>query len=120
MAIYQFSFNFETKITLLETKKLIAKYFKKNHHWNKDVILYGELDTTCFEIENNEINVRLDISNITKELMIEIDHILVVLTDYFIVEGVYYSYSMEKLIALIRLSAAFKFCSEPKTFLDNI
>lgn len=120
MAIYQFIFSFETPFKLSEVENKISLYFKKNIHWNKELLLFGDIDSSCFEIDENEICVRLDISKINKDILLIIDDILSYLTDYIVVDEIKYPYSLNILVSLIKQSTAFNFCENPKRFLENI
>lgn len=102
--------------------KSIESVFPEEKSWCKTIKQYGELDSTCLEIdtEDGSISVRIDLRSITKEeLQILCDFIK---ENHFLIkynEAVYEG-SIDSFLEIFRVSDANRFLSAPVAYLEEI
>lgn len=109
----------------LKSLDTIREIFPEEKSWCKSIKQFGSIDSTCLEIiyddlEEDEIRLRLDLRNITKE------HLKILLK--FInknefklhYEDEVYEATMTNFKEIIENSIAYKFVCNPKGFFDDL
>lgn len=137
MALWQVSFylietedvDFED-ITLwkkqVNVESLNISFLERNLSWNASIIQYGKSDETCIEIMINdnrqieEISVKLDLRSVTKTLLYDLLDLIGSLGKQLYYNGRIYSADINSLLLIIRTSDAFRFCSSPKEYFEQL
>jgi len=116
----------ETQISIDSLEK-ISKVLPPTISWSENIKQFGEIESTCVNLfySNNgtgnvEISCRLDIRSLSEsEFLTIIDFINqnngVILYEYEIYEA-----TVNSLKNIITNSRSFKFCKDPKAFLDSL
>jgi len=104
----------------------ISKSLKPEKSWSDHIKQYGVLDKTCIEFSFEdgvleEVSVRIDLRNITSELVNEIIDFIrsndaIILSN----EGALFEPSKKEIITMIKSSEACKFVVNPREFLSNL
>ena len=107
----------------LSSFKKIEEFFPETKSWSKTIKQYGELDSTCIEMdidESDEISIRIDLRSISKEQ-------LQALVDFAVANGLLIKYndllyepSMDIFTTLFRESNANKFILNPENFFEEL
>ena len=105
-------------------KPFEVPFLEAKEGWTKKMILYGESDQTCIELwykEDvvDEILCRLDLRTISEgELKQIVDLIKQVGGNIFYCNNIY-APSAENLLLLIKNSAAYRFCQNPRKYIKE-
>lgn len=93
--------------------------------WSKEIQQYGKNDSTCIEVifENNEIaeiSCRLDVRDLSKQLIEEVVDYIDSLDGDVFCDGKIYPSDADTLLALVQQSEAIKFCKNPGSYFEGI
>ena len=129
MAIWQTHINLVSTSGTIDFDKLITsslvKQFPETESWSNDNHCFGCIDKTCIEIfvleaVVDEISVKIDVSNISKEELECIVKFAVENDLQILFKNQYYNLSVDNIVKIIRLSDAFWFVKNPREFLDSL
>ena len=100
-------------------------FLNKYESWSRDIIQYGDLQKTCIEllVENErivEINVRLDLRTLTKELLMNVIEYIIRLNANIYYKNEIVIPSIKNICSIIINSYAYKYCDNPISFIDNL
>lgn len=100
-------------------------FLNKCESWSKDIIQYGDLQETCIEllVEDErivEINVRLDLRSLTKELLMNVIEYIIRLNANVYYQNEIVIPSMKNISNIIINSNAYKYCDNPLRYIDEI
>ena len=100
----------------------LMKFFPEEKSWSHSIRQYGDLDSTCIEIytEDDEISLRIDLTNITKEqldVIIEfaVSNDLKIKNENQIIEP-----TISNFISIMKDSNAYRFINNPEGYLKTI
>lgn len=131
MAIWQVAFHYVKNGDNIDFKssefisslKKIEEFFPESKSWCKTIRQYGELDSTCIEIDIDdcdEISIRIDLRSISKEQ-------LQVLINFAVDNGflikyneVLYEPTISALTTILYKSDANKFMTNPVRFFEEL
>ena len=106
----------------MSSLKKIEEFFPETKSWSETIKQYGELDSTCIEIDidnSDEIAIRIDLRSILKEQLQGLVN-FALQNDFSIkYNDVFYEPSIDILITILRDSDASKFIVNPKEFLET-
>ncbi len=130
MAIWQVSIilvrNEKTKkyldANLWKISEELMKFFPEEKSWSDSIRQYGDIDSTCIEIyaESDEISLRIDLTNISKEqldVIIEfaVSNDLKIKNENQIIEP-----TISNFISIMKDSNAYRFINNPEGYLKTI
>ena len=100
-------------------------FLEKIESWSNDIIQYGNLDSTCIELllEDRrivEVSIRLDMRTIDKALLTAVINYIKNMDAEIYYNGEIIPPSLENFRNIMRTSHAYKYCSDPVNFLDNL
>ena len=130
MAIYQVEFNLNdssnAQKTILSEESLIklSSALPMGKSWHNDLVVYGELESTCVCIWNGsdrvEVSCRFDVSSLR-------DDVINALINFAKANNLTFVYNQEAVDAnldgikdVLINSPAYKFLENPNVFFDNI
>lgn len=103
----------------------VVTFLKKEESWSKDIIQFGNLESTCIELllEDSrvvEVSIRLDLKTLNKTLLSDVINYIkrIDANIYYNDEIIIPSY--ENFCNIIRVSDAYKFCTDPGLFFDDL
>ncbi len=107
----------------ISSSKNLEEFFPETKSWCKTIRQYGELDSTCIEIDidnGDEISIRIDLRNISKnQLQVLLN--FAIHNDLFIkYNDALYDPCMDTFITIFRESEANKFIKNPENFLKEL
>lgn len=104
----------------------VEEVLKRNKSWSEDIVQLGDVSETVIEIvyENeiiDEITCRLDLRNITKEIVetilnfIDINNLAIIVND-----KIYTNITKGLLIDIVNESDTYKFINNPQKYLEEL
>lgn len=136
MAIWQVDFNviennkkcYDEDICYWESEPVNASnitFLNKCDSWSKDVIQYGDLQKTCIEllVESErivEINVRLDLRTMTRDLLVNVIDYIVGLNANIYYNNEIFVPSVNNVCSIIINSRAYKYCDNPLRYIADM
>lgn len=93
--------------------------------WSKDIDQYGKNDCTCIEIvyddnQIEEINCRLDLRDLSKDLLIRIIEYIKEINGEILYSGNIYPADITTIVDLMKKSDAAKFCNNPRLYFEEV
>ncbi|MBP3199723.1 MAG: hypothetical protein J6N21_22385 [Butyrivibrio sp.] len=100
-------------------------FLDKCESWSEDIIQYGDLQKTCIEllVENGkivEINVRLDLRTLTKDLLMNVIDYIIRLNANVYFQNKIVIPSVNNVCNIIINSNAYKYCNNPLSYIDDL
>ena len=106
----------------LDSLNDLNMFFPEKNSWCESIRQFGDLDSTCMEIDYKqvELSLRIDLRNITKEQ-------LEAIIKFAISNGLKVKYnnmvvspSFESFVNIIKSSNAYKFINDPNKYLETL
>ncbi len=103
----------------------LSNHFPFKKSWSYDIKQYGNNDSTCIELflagDNiEEIRCRLDLRNISKQLLTNILKFIDMINGEFYYNDNSYEANMKNIVKLIKNSDAARFCNNPLEYLKSL
>ncbi|WP_157256781.1 hypothetical protein [Paenibacillus sp. Soil750] len=103
----------------------ISKSLHQEKSWSDERIQYGKIDGTCLEISYDgniisEITCRIDVRNISLEILREIVDFMVINKARILISETIYDASLDSIALTIKQSNAYRFCKDPLAFLNDL
>ena len=100
----------------------LMHFFPTEKSWCHSIRQYGKLDSTCIEIntEDDEIRLRIDLRNITKEQLETIIHFAVSNELKILRKNEAMEPTISNFFSIIKESNAYRFINNPEGYLQDI